>query len=110
MCICADEALHTRADLIRLKRRYSHVNVKLDKTGGLTEAVALADEAVAQGFGLMVGCMVASSLGIAPAMLLGARADFVDLDGPLWLAEDYRDGVVDRGGWLSPPKPGFWGD
>lgn len=109
IAICADEALHTRADLARLKGRYSHVNVKLDKTGGLTEAIALADEAMAQGFGLMVGCMVASSLGIAPAMLLGARAEFVDLDGPLWLAEDYPDGVVDRAGWLSPPKPGFWG-
>jgi len=107
--ICADEALHTRADLDRLAGRYSHVNVKLDKTGGLTEAWALATEARARGFGVMVGCMVCSSLGIAPAMLVAGGADFVDLDGPLWLATDRPGGVRDDDGILSPPRPGFWG-
>ncbi len=108
--VCADESLHTRADLDGLRGRYTHVNVKLDKSGGLTEAVALADAAVARGFGLMVGCMVCSSLGIAPALLLAGRAAFVDLDGPLWLAEDRSGGVRDGGGILHPPAPGFWGD
>lgn len=107
--ICADEALHTRADLDRLAGRYSHVNVKLDKTGGLTEALALADAARERGFGLMVGCMVCSSLGIAPAMLVASGAEFVDLDGPLWLTEDRAGGARDDGGILNPPAPGFWG-
>ncbi|MFG6281577.1 N-acetyl-D-Glu racemase DgcA [Sphingomonas sp. S6] len=107
--ICADEALHTRDDLDRLAGRYSHVNVKLDKTGGLTEALALAGEARERGFGLMVGCMVCSSLGIAPAMLVASGADFVDLDGPLWLAQDRDGGARDSDGVLSAPVPGFWG-
>lgn len=107
--IAADEALHTAADLDALAGRYGIVNIKLDKTGGLTEALVLAETARAKGFGLMVGCMVCSSLGIAPAMLLGGQAAFVDLDGPLWLSEDRTGGVTDRGGMLSPPAPGFWG-
>ncbi len=107
--ICADEALHTRADLPRLRGRYDYVNIKLDKTGGLTEALALADAAVGMGFGLMVGCMVSSSLGIAPAMLVAERASFVDLDGALWLAADRDGGVRDEAGWMHPPAPGFWG-
>ncbi|KQS02989.1 mandelate racemase [Sphingomonas sp. Leaf357] len=107
--ICADESLHTAADLDTLVGRYDFVNVKLDKTGGLTEALALVDAARGKGFGLMIGCMVCSSLGIAPAMLLAGQAAFVDLDGPLWLAEDRPGGVIDRGGMLSPPAPGFWG-
>jgi len=107
--LCADESLHTAADLDALAGRYAFVNVKLDKTGGLTEALSLADAAVDRGFGLMVGCMVCSSLGIAPALLLAGRAAFVDLDGPLWLAADRADGVTDRDGWLSPPARGFWG-
>jgi L-alanine-DL-glutamate epimerase-like enolase superfamily enzyme len=107
--VCADESLHTGSDLAALAGRYAVVNVKLDKTGGLTEALQLADAALAAGFGLMVGCMVCSSLGIAPALLLAARAAFVDLDGPLWLAEDRAGGVVDRDGILLPPAPGFWG-
>lgn len=107
--ICADEALHTRADLDRLAGRYSHVNVKLDKTGGLTEALALAGEARARGFGVMVGCMVCSSLGIAPAMLVASGADFVDLDGPLWLMQDRTGGARDDAGTLRAPVPGFWG-
>lgn len=107
--ICADESLHTRDDLDALVGRYSHVNIKLDKSGGLTEALALADAARGRGFGLMIGCMLCSSLGIAPAMLLAGEAAFADLDGPLWLAEDRPGGVRDEGGVLLPPQPGFWG-
>jgi L-alanine-DL-glutamate epimerase-like enolase superfamily enzyme len=107
--VCADEALHTAADLDALNGRYAVVNIKLDKTGGLTEALTLANTARAKGFGVMVGCMVCSSLGIAPAMLLGGQAMFVDLDGPLWLSDDRPGGVTDRNGMLSPPAPGFWG-
>ena len=107
--VCADESLHTAADLDALAGRYSHVNIKLDKTGGLTEALTLVDAARAKGFGLMVGCMVCSSLGIAPALTIAAECAFVDLDGPLWLAEDRTGGVVDRGGVMHPPAPGFWG-
>jgi L-alanine-DL-glutamate epimerase-like enolase superfamily enzyme len=107
--LCADESLHTSADLHALAGRYQYVNIKLDKTGGLTEALALAGAARACGFGLMVGCMVCSSLGIAPAMLLAGDAAFVDLDGPLWLIEDRPGGVIDRNGVLNPPQPGFWG-
>lgn len=109
LAICADESVHTADDLDRLVGRYSHVNIKLDKTGGLTGALALADAATAKGFGLMLGCMVCSSLGIAPALLLAARAEFVDCDGPLWLADDRPDGVSDRAGMLAPPAAGFWG-
>jgi len=110
--VCADEALHTRADLIRLAGRYDYVNIKLDKTGGLTEALALAEAAREHGFGLMIGCMVCSSLGIAPALLLASAtgAAFVDLDGPLWLSQDRAGGVVDRAGTMSPASAGFWGD
>jgi L-alanine-DL-glutamate epimerase-like enolase superfamily enzyme len=107
--LCADESLHTSADLHALAGRYQYVNIKLDKTGGLTEALALAGAARACGFGLRVGCMVCSSLGIAPAMLLAGDAAFVDLDGPLWLIEDRPGGVIDRNGVLNPPQPGFWG-
>ena len=107
--ICADESLHTAADLDALVGRYAYVNIKLDKTGGLTEALALVDAARTKGFGLMVGCMVCSSLGIAPALLIAGSAAFVDLDGPLWLSDDRVGGVVDEGGMLSPPAPGFWG-
>ncbi|MEH3039987.1 MAG: dipeptide epimerase [Sphingomonas paucimobilis] len=108
--IAADEALHTAADLDRLAGRYDVVNIKLDKTGGLTEALVLAGRAHERGFGLMVGCMVCSSLGIAPATLLGGRAAFVDLDGPLWLSDDRPGGVTDHNGMLSPAAPGFWGN
>jgi L-alanine-DL-glutamate epimerase-like enolase superfamily enzyme len=107
--VCADESLHTVDDLDRLVGRYTHVNVKLDKAGGLTAALALARAAEARGFGLMVGCMVCSSLGIAPALLLAGGAAFVDLDGPLWLSDDYAAGVRDHDGVLAPPSAGFWG-
>jgi L-alanine-DL-glutamate epimerase-like enolase superfamily enzyme len=107
--LCADESCHTRADLPRIVGRYSHINIKLDKTGGLTEAIALAEEATAAGLKLMVGCMVSTSLSMAPALLLARGAEFVDLDGPLWLARDRVPGLVYRGDELLPPTAELWG-
>ena len=107
--ICADEACHTTADLPSLLGRYQAVNIKLDKTGGLTEAWRLLRDAKARGFTVMVGCMVCSSLGIAPAWEIAREAEFVDLDGPLWLSNDHPDGVNLQDGLLMPPSPGFWG-
>lgn len=107
--ICADEAVHVAADLDRIAARYQAVNVKLDKSGGLTEALALAREARARGLKLMTGCMISSSLSIAPAFQIAMLSDFVDLDGPLWLQKDYPGGVRDEGGVLQPPVAGFWG-
>ena len=107
--ICADEACHTTSDLPALRNRYQAVNIKLDKTGGLTEAWRLLHDARACGFTVMVGCMVCSSLGIAPALEVAREADFIDLDGPLWLECDYPDGVALQDGLLMPPSPGFWG-
>jgi L-Ala-D/L-Glu epimerase len=99
----ADESCQDRADLMRLKGRYAGVNIKLDKAGGLTEGMALAAEARALGFDVMIGCMLSTSLGIAPAFLLGSGAKWVDLDGALLLAEDRADRVVMRGGLLALP-------
>lgn len=93
----------------RLKGRYDFVNIKLDKTGGLTEAVALAYEARAQGFGIMLGCMVATSLSMAPALLLASMADVIDLDGPLWLTRDRAPGLSYHGDLIEPPAPALWG-
>lgn len=107
--LCADESCHTREDLARLKGRYGIINIKLDKTGGLTEAVALAHAARAQGFGVMLGCMVATSLSMAPAMLLAAQADVIDLDGPLWLARDRMPGLTYKGDLIEPPASALWG-
>lgn len=107
--ICADESCHTADDLETLKTRYGMVNIKLDKTGGLTGAIELLAAARALDLGVMVGCMVSSSLSIAPALHVAARADFADLDGPIWLAQDRAGGVTLRDGLLWPPSPGFWG-
>ena len=107
--ICADESLHVRSDLEQVARRYQAVNVKLDKSGGLTEALELAREVRALGLGLMTGCMVSSSLSIAPALHIAALSDFVDLDGPWWLKEDRPGGVTVEGGYIEPPTSGFWG-
>ncbi|MCX7512657.1 N-acetyl-D-Glu racemase DgcA [Frateuria sp. STR12] len=107
--ICADEACHVTADLPRLRDRYQAVNIKLDKTGGLTEAWRLLRAARAEGFRIMVGCMVCSSLGITPALEIAREAEFIDLDGPLWLQDDYPGGVSLREGRLTPPAPAFWG-
>ena len=107
--VCADEACHTRADLDRLQGRYSMINVKLDKCGGRSEALALVREARARGFRVMVGCMVGSSLAMAPAMLLTPFADYVDLDGPLLLARDCEPGLRYDGTTVHPPEAGLWG-
>lgn len=107
--ICADEAVHVAADLDTVARRYQAVNVKLDKAGGLTAGLELARAARERGLGLMTGCMVSSSLSIAPALHVARMSDFVDLDGPIWLKEDRQGGVRDSGGILSPPSAGFWG-
>ena len=107
--ICADESCHVAADLPRLQGRYQAINIKLDKTGGLTEALVLRTEARARGFRIMVGCMICSSLAVAPAFLVARGAEFVDLDGPLWLQADHGGGVRSRNGALQPAAPGFWG-
>jgi L-Ala-D/L-Glu epimerase len=107
--VCADESVHDRASLSKLVGRYDAVNIKLDKTGGLTEALAMADAAQALGFEIMVGCMVATSLSMAPAMLLTPQARFVDLDGPLLLAADRDDGLRYDGSTIYPPDAALWG-
>jgi len=107
--VCADESLHLAADLDQLVGRYDAVNIKLDKTGGLTEALLLRDRARELGFQIMVGCMVGSSLAMAPAVLLAQGAEFVDLDGPLLLARDRTPGLVYDGSTVFPPEPALWG-
>jgi L-Ala-D/L-Glu epimerase len=107
--ICADESVHDRASLASLVGRYDAVNIKLDKTGGLTEALAMAAEAERLGFRIMVGCMVATSLAMAPAVLLAQRAQVVDLDGPLLLAKDRPDGLRYDDSLIYPPTPKLWG-
>lgn len=107
--ICADEAIHTVAELDTVAARYDAVNVKLDKSGGLTAGLQLARAVRERGMKLMSGCMVCSSLGIAPALHVARLADWADLDGPLWLAQDRSGGVAAEGGWLLPPSEGLWG-
>jgi L-alanine-DL-glutamate epimerase-like enolase superfamily enzyme len=107
--LCADESLHTRAELADCEGRYACINIKLDKTGGLTEALALAADARALGFEIMAGCMVATSLSMAPALIIAQDAAFVDLDGPLLLAADREPGLVFEGSTIEPPSPDLWG-
>ena len=107
--LCADESVHDRATLGRLEGLYDMVNVKLDKTGGLTEAFALRAAAEARGFGIMVGCMVGSSLAMAPAVLLAQGAAVVDLDGPLLLGEDRAAPLLYDAEGVHPPEPALWG-
>jgi L-alanine-DL-glutamate epimerase-like enolase superfamily enzyme len=107
--LCADESLHTRAELEACARRYRCVNVKLDKAGGLTEALALTRAARQMGLQVMVGCMVATSLAMAPALILAQGADFVDLDGPLLLSKDREPGLIYVGSMIEPPSPALWG-
>jgi L-Ala-D/L-Glu epimerase len=107
--LCADESVHDRHGLGRLVGLYDAINVKLDKTGGLTEALALAGDAERRGFALMIGCMVGTSLAMAPALLLAPRARFVDLDGPLLLARDRENGLRYDGSIVHPPSPALWG-
>lgn len=107
--LCADESCHTRRDLARLDGMYEFLNIKLDKTGGLTEALLLAREAHEAGFGVMVGCMLGTSLAMAPATLLTDFAKFVDLDGPLLLDKDRQDPLNYDGGKIHPPSRALWG-
>jgi L-alanine-DL-glutamate epimerase-like enolase superfamily enzyme len=107
--VCADESVHDRRSLAALAGRYDAVNIKLDKTGGLTEALATAQEAKRLGFSLMVGCMVATSLAMAPAVLLAQQARIVDLDGALLLAKDRPDGLRYQDSLVYPPTPALWG-
>ena len=107
--LCADESLHTRAELAACVGRYGCVNIKLDKAGGLTEALALVAEARALKLEIMIGCMVSTSLAMAPAMILAQGADYVDLDGPLLLAEDRRPGLTYIGSLVEPSSPELWG-
>jgi L-Ala-D/L-Glu epimerase len=107
--LCADESLHTRAELADCARRYGLVNIKLDKAGGLTEALALATEARAAGLSLMIGCMVATSLAMAPALILAQGAEIVDLDGPLLMARDRKPGLRITGSLIEAPPPELWG-
>lgn len=107
--VCADESCHDRASLPALKGKYDVVNIKLDKTGGLTEALALKTEAQAAGFGIMVGCMVGSSLAMAPATLVAQGVMFTDLDGPLLLAEDRDPALVFDAKGVHPPVAALWG-
>lgn len=107
--VCADESAHTTQDLHALRDRYDAINVKLDKTGGLTEALDMAAQARHLGFEVMVGSMVASSLAVAPALILAQDARWVDLDGPLLLARDRTHALVIDDGWITPPDPALWG-
>ena len=107
--VCADESVHDRASLAALGGKYDAISVKLDKAGGLTEALALAAEAEKRGFALMVGCMVATSLAMAPAMLVAQRSSVVDLDGPLLLAKDRPDGLRYVGSRAYPSESRLWG-
>jgi L-alanine-DL-glutamate epimerase-like enolase superfamily enzyme len=107
--VCADESVHDRASLDALMGKYDAINIKLDKTGGLTEALALAAAAEQRGFIIMVGCMVATSLAMAPAMLVAQRAQVVDLDGPLLLAKDRADGLRYDGSLAYPAGAALWG-
>ena len=107
--ICADESVHARGSLAALRNKYDAVNIKLDKTGGLTEALATAEEATRLGLAVMVGCMVATSLAMAPAMLVAQRARVVDLDGALLLARDRIDPLRYEGSRVHPPSRALWG-
>lgn len=107
--ICADESAHGKEDLHRLVGKYTAINIKLDKTGGLTEALALAHAARDQGFEIMIGCMLATSLAMAPGHIIAQMAKVVDLDGPLLLAKDRDPGIRFDGSLMYPPPPALWG-
>jgi L-alanine-DL-glutamate epimerase-like enolase superfamily enzyme len=107
--VCADESCHDRESLPGLKGKYDVVNIKLDKTGGLTEALRLREAARAEGYGIMVGCMVGSSLAMAPAVLVAQGAMVTDLDGPLLLAEDRDNALKFDDAGVHPPEAALWG-
>ncbi len=107
--VCADESCHDRASLAGLSGKYDMINIKLDKTGGLTEALALKSEGLRASYKIMVGCMVGTSLGMAPATLVAQGAALTDLDGPLWMAKDRPDGLVYDANGVHPPTAALWG-
>jgi L-alanine-DL-glutamate epimerase-like enolase superfamily enzyme len=107
--VCADESCHDRASLPGLVGKYDMINIKLDKTGGLTEALALKRQAMEQGYAIMVGCMVATSLAMAPAVLLAQNATITDLDGPLLVANDRPYGLQYDHQGVHPPDRALWG-
>ncbi len=107
--LCADESVHARDTLADVATRYQAINIKLDKTGGLTEAIAMADAARALGLKIMVGCMLGTSLAMAPAVLLAGGAEYVDLDGPLLLAKDREPGLPFTGSMIGTYGPELWG-
>ncbi|AHF84258.1 mandelate racemase [Rhizobium leguminosarum bv. trifolii WSM1689] len=109
LLVCADESVHHTGDLASLADRYDAINIKLDKTGGLTEALSMKAEAERLGFSIMIGCMVGTSLAMAPAVLLAQNADFVDLDGPLLLARDREPGLRYAASLVFPPETSLWG-
>jgi L-alanine-DL-glutamate epimerase-like enolase superfamily enzyme len=109
IAVCADESVHDRASLNQLIGKYDAINIKLDKTGGLTEALELARAARAIDLRIMVGCMLATSLAMAPAMLVAQFAEVVDLDGPLLLRSDRQPGITFDGSLMFPPPPALWG-
>ena len=109
VALCADESCHDRASLPGLSGRYDMINIKLDKTGGLTEALKLKAEAKAAGYAVMVGCMIGTSLAMAPALLVAQGAAVVDLDGPLLLAKDRPEGLRFEGSTMHPPQSALWG-
>lgn len=107
--ICADESVHTAADIADLATRYDAINIKLDKAGGLTEALKMLERARAHNLSVMIGCMVAGSLSMAPALLLAGDADYVDLDGPLWIKDDVPNGLSYKAGQILPAAAELWG-
>ena len=109
IAVCADESLHTASDISAIAQLYQAVNIKLDKAGGLTAALELLTEARRHGLAVMAGCMVGTSLAMAPALLIASRADFADLDGPLLLARDREPGLVYKGSEIQPFDPELWG-
>lgn len=109
VAVCADESAHTSEDIEHLANRYDYVNIKLDKTGGLTEAIKMIRYARAAKMGVMLGCMVSSSLSMAPAMTLSRLADYIDLDGPLWLQKDVKHGLEYKDSYVEPPNAKLWG-
>lgn len=107
--LCADESCHSSADIQSLRDRYRAVNIKLDKTGGLSEAMRTYDAARALDMTVMLGCMVGTSLAMTPMLGLASTADFVDLDGPTWLKRDRDNGLIFKDGKVTPPQRGIWG-
>jgi L-alanine-DL-glutamate epimerase-like enolase superfamily enzyme len=107
--VCADESVHGLESLEGLAGKYDAINIKLDKTGGLSSALELARQGEARGFAVMVGCMLATSLAMAPAFLVAQRAKYVDLDGPLLLARDRKPSIRYDGAIMYPPVPELWG-